>query len=289
MIYFHISESYYGNLKDLVIYTICSFNLKRIVIHLHGGSIGKKLFEKNPIIYSLNKFFLSRVKTIILTGPSHSDIFSSFISQEKIKYVYNFAQDEFFLTPQGVTVKFSREQELNLLFLSTISEMKGYGVLLDAFDLLQENEQSLIRINFAGPFENKLTEELFLNRIKGNSRISYHGSVSGDLKRRLLFEADIFCLPSFHLEGQPISILEAYASGCFVITTNLGGTVDIFKDNVNGSSSSLGCPESIANLIRDALSSRAKISEIGAHNNLYASRLFTLSNHISNMHRILKK
>ena len=129
VIYFHISESYYGNLKDLVIYTICSFNLKRIVIHLHGGSIGKKLFEKNPIIYSLNKFFLSRVKTIILTGPSHSDIFSSFISQEKIKYVYNFAQDEFFLTPQGVTVKFSREQELNLLFLSTISEMKGYGVL----------------------------------------------------------------------------------------------------------------------------------------------------------------
>ena len=45
----------------------------------------------------------------------------------------------------------------------------------------------------------------------------------------------MFCLPTWlKFEGQPISIIEAYASGCIVVTTANGGINDIFNDNVNG-------------------------------------------------------
>ena len=60
--------------------------------------------------------------------------------------------------------------------------------------------------------------------------------MTGEKKRRLFAEAHVFCLPTYYsyYEGQPISILEAYASGCVVITTDHGGICDIFKDKING-------------------------------------------------------
>ncbi|WP_427042082.1 glycosyltransferase [Fusobacterium sp. SB021] len=45
---------------------------------------------------------------------------------------------------------------------------------------------------------------------------------------------DVFILPSWD-EGQPISILEAYVTGCAVITDeNIGGIGDIFQNEING-------------------------------------------------------
>jgi glycosyltransferase involved in cell wall biosynthesis len=37
-----------------------------------------------------------------------------------------------------------------------------------------------------------------------------------------------------YYEGQPISILEAYAAGCIVVTTGQPGILDIFKPYLNG-------------------------------------------------------
>jgi glycosyltransferase involved in cell wall biosynthesis len=65
--------------------------------------------------------------------------------------------------------------------------------------------------------------------------VRYHGVVHGELKRRLFAEAHVFCLPTYYpYEGQPISILEAYASGCAVITTDHSGIFDIFTAGANG-------------------------------------------------------
>ena len=46
--------------------------------------------------------------------------------------------------------------------------------------------------------------------------------------------AHVFCLPTSYLPGHPISILEAYSTGCVVLTTGQDGILDIFKDTING-------------------------------------------------------
>ncbi len=57
----------------------------------------------------------------------------------------------------------------------------------------------------------------------------------GDGRRDYLREAHVFCLPSYYpFEGQPVSILEAYASGCVVVTTDQGGIRDVFREGENG-------------------------------------------------------
>ena len=68
--------------------------------------------------------------------------------------------------------------------------------------------------------------------------------VEGEEKRNLLKQSHIFCLPTFHkFEGQPISILEAYASGCIVLTTANGGINEIFKNGTNGFLVNMDKPE----------------------------------------------
>src|SRR3954468_406884 len=38
IVYLTISESFFGNIKDLIIYFICRKSLSRTFIHIHGGS-----------------------------------------------------------------------------------------------------------------------------------------------------------------------------------------------------------------------------------------------------------
>jgi glycosyltransferase involved in cell wall biosynthesis len=75
-----------------------------------------------------------------------------------------------------------------------------------------------------------------LNKIADNEELKYLGKfIDGVEKRKLYCESHIFCLPTYYpFEGQPISILEGYATGCAVITSNHSGIPFIFKDEKNG-------------------------------------------------------
>jgi glycosyltransferase involved in cell wall biosynthesis len=124
---------------------------------------------------------------------------------------------------------------LRVLFLSNLLPGKGHEELADAFMGLDEGSKASIRIDLAGAFESERAKAQFLAKVGGDQRIQYHGTVAGERKRALFDRAHVFCLPTYYpYEGQPISILEAYAAGCAVITTNHSGIPDVFRDGVNG-------------------------------------------------------
>ena len=104
------------------------------------------------------------------------------------------------------------------------------------------------------------------------------GPLYGSERFHYLREAHIFCLPSFHPygEGQPLSILEAYAAGCLVITTDIGGIPDIFKDGANGFFVQRRSVEDLRRTIREILNSpRKELLKIALYNAEYAKREFT--------------
>ena len=288
LIYLTISESFAGNLKDLLIYIICFKKLNRFYIHLHGGSIKHLLWEKYRFLHKLNIFFLKRVKGVIVSGKSHLQIFNDFIPISKLKIIPNFASDALFITESQLKIKYENLNPIRILYISGLVQKKGYFELLNAFVDLPPDIQNNFTLDIAGKFESESAEIQFYKFIKNKKRIIYHGLVDEKTKKDLFFSAHVFCLPTSFLEGQPISILEAYASGCFVITTPQSGILDIFESNINGFS----IYESTVDCIRDTLieinSRISEIENIGKVNRLKAISNYKLEIYITSIKSFLK-
>jgi glycosyltransferase involved in cell wall biosynthesis len=235
VVYFTIAESVAGNLKDMAIYLACLPRLSHMAIHLHGGAGMRVLMHQRPWLAALNRWFLRRMGAIILLGERHRDILRDLPQMRRVHIVPNFAQDAFFLAQSDLQVKFLATAPLRVLYLSNLIPGKGYLELLAAFESLEPAEQARLQLDFAGAFESPQDEAYFLTRIAGLPALRYHGVVSGATKARLLASAHVFCLPTYYpYEGQPISILEAYASGCAVITTDHSGIFDVFEPGKSG-------------------------------------------------------
>jgi len=234
VIYFTIAESIAGNLKDLFIYLICYRQLSKIIIHLHGGAGMRVILGKKNILCFVNIFFLKRLKNIIVLGESQRNIFP-FVNQAKVHVVPNFAQNELYISNADFEQKYRDLDTLQISYISNLIPGKGYKELFQALENLPLYAKKKINVTFAGGFETEKDKLRFLEDIKHVDNIDYVGIVHGEMKKQLFHRTHIFCLPTYYAyEGQPISIIEAYASGCAVLTTNHSGIIDIFKNKVNG-------------------------------------------------------
>ena len=286
VIYLTISETLAGNLKDLAIYLACGHRLKNMVVHLHGGSIGRLLFESWPIIKRVNAFFLRRMAAVIISGPAHRSIFEDAVAPERLPVVFNFAPDDLLVDEDVLAGKFAAVDRLKVLYLSGMAAEKGSHDLLDAYALLEPAERAKMQLDFAGRFDSDADRAQFLERIAGMSGVSYHGIVDDARKRQLFADSHVFCLPSSMFEGQPISILEAYASGCVVIASRQPGIRDIFTDGANGFEVTPGDPPSIAAALRKALAAN-DLADIAAHNRESAVQRYTRERYVDEMEDIL--
>ena len=279
-VYLTISQSFAGNLKDLFIFAILFKKLKFFSIHLHGGSIKKQLFEKSKLLKLINNIIYKKVNNIIISGKSHQEIFSE-VPKKKLKIISNFAPKEIFITKDKVLEKFNSDKNINLLFLSNMFPKKGYLELLKGFKLIDPLIRENTTLNFAGKFYDQKLKEEFIRKISNEENIIYHGIVNNKTKAMLFKNAHIFCLPTRFLEGQPISILEAYAAGCFVLTTNKPGINDIFIDKINGLYIDDDSPKSIANKLTLLISNRSYCYKLAAFNNQSAQKEYTQSRYLS--------
>jgi glycosyltransferase involved in cell wall biosynthesis len=185
--------------------------------------------------------------------------------------VPNSAADDVFLAEGAIRAKFVRDDCLRVLFLSNLIEGKGHLELVEAYRALGAEARSRVQIDFAGAFESDRDRELFQQRIRGLERVYYHGVVEGRAKIDLLSAAHILCLPTSLFEGQPISILEAYAAGCVVMTTGQGGIPDVFEAGVNGYQIEPKSADSIRQSLERAVANRDLLLPI-ALSNMAAAR-----------------
>ena len=290
VIYLTISQSVPGNIKDLLIYLVCFSRLSKMVIHLHGGGIRKIIFDKHPLLRWVNAFFLKRVAVVIVLGESLAPIFREMVRKEKIYVVPNFADDDLFSPKEVVTRKYEKTYPLKVLFLSNLIPGKGHEELLSAYKVLGKNTQEKMAIEFAGDFESEEQKKTFLEKIVGEKGISYHGVVSGNDKKQLLADAHVFCLPTYYpFEGQPISILEAYAAGCVVITTDHGGISDIFTDGWNGYFVEKKSSSSICRMLKKLADMREQeLLDIAIHNRTTAGEKYKADRYVYQMTDILE-
>jgi glycosyltransferase involved in cell wall biosynthesis len=288
VIYLTISESRMGNLKDVVMYLLCRNRLSRMFIHLHGGTIKRELWDASPLTYWINRKLIGRMAGAIISGESHRTIFDGLLPTDKIHIVPNFADERMFATDDEIVTKFAKVEPLRLLYMSNFIEKKGYKDLVNGFLALPDALRGRVTIDFAGRFDSAGDEKAFLDWIAPMTAIAYHGVVV-DAKKEMLFKnAHVFCLPTKFLEGQPVSILEAYAAGCVVLTTGQPGIRDVFADSSNGVEVVPGDATSIARAIRRLFAKRDELLSIAQHNSQKARREYRSITYTSAVRRIME-
>ena len=124
--------------------------------------------------------------------------------------------------------------KLRLLYLSNMIPSKGYLDALEGAAILHERDHLEI-ISFAGAWPSDADRYAFERRVAElglANQVAQLGSIyDPDAKRRLFLESDAFLLPTYYpTEAQPLTILEAMATGTPIVTTRQGGIGEMLTD-----------------------------------------------------------
>lgn len=233
--YLTISQSKFGNIRDLIMIKLIQLKKRKIIIHLHGGGFRNILDnEFGEFQKKMNYKILAKIDGGIVLGNSLRYIFEGIIPKDKIFVVKNCVDDEFVITDNEFNEKISfleNKSKFKILYLSNFIEDKGYKDVLKLAKLVKEKNDDRFKFVFAGNFFSEHDKNEFFEYIKLNnleSIIDYRGIISGENKLNTLKECDYFILLTrYKNEGQPISIIEAAANGIKIITTNHAGILDI--------------------------------------------------------------
>lgn len=235
-VYYVISSSFWGVVRDLFLLALLGTELRRkTVLHLHTSNLEQTLDSLSPWLKWLARVLYSDVKYAIVLGQHFRSCFVGYVPDSRVKAVPNFFDPSLLIDESLLESKFRSNGITNFLYFSNLIDEKGYLDVLDAFLSMPLIQRDKSRLDIVGAMHPKTDRDGFLNRIAKYNNIVYHGTLTGNKKVEMFYNSHIFALPTKYLfEGQPITILEAYAAGCVVVTTLNGGISDIFQDKING-------------------------------------------------------
>jgi len=117
-------------------------------------------------------------------------------------------------------------EPVQIVYAGKLSSAKGVPWLLRSLSGITAPSWQLHLVG-GGSGEEK-AECLALARQMGG-RVRVHGAVSQQVLADIMRSAHIFVLPSFY-EGLPLVVLEALASGCRIVATDLPGVAELLGD-----------------------------------------------------------
>lgn len=247
IIYITPGQTFFGVLKYFIFIITSKIFRKELILHIHGNYL-RKQYE---ILSGIKKKVFFSIISLTDKGVVLSELLignmSPFIKRDRIYILHNFVED--YIIDSVVEVEKKLECKIpRIVYLSNLMEEKGIIDLLEAF-IIMKNKGVFFEARIAGnidvKFKNKFEEYL----IKLES-VKYLGIVKGKEKQDLLLWGNTFVLPTYYsMEGQPIAIIEAMATGNVVLTTNHAGIPDIFENEMNGFCVQAKSPESIVDKI----------------------------------------
>jgi len=286
IIYLTPGQTFYGVLKYFIFILFSKLFNKELIIHVHGNFLGKQY----ELLSGLKKIIFFSILKLTDKGIVLSELLidnmTPFIPKNRVYILYNFVED--YIINIMPNIKSKRDiVKPRIFFLSNLMEEKGIFDFLEALKILEERGV-LFEAKIAGNIDN-LLENKIQDYLKSIDSVEYCGIVRGKKKQDLLCWGNIFVLPTYYsMEGQPIAILEAMATGNVILTTNHSGIPDIFKEGRNGYFIDKNSPLSIVNKILAINNNIVERNIISSNNIKEAREKYKVNNFIENIKGIFE-
>lgn len=212
--------------KSLFIW-LAAITRRKVIFHLHSGGFGQ-FIEKLPgwqRRYAVATIRRSSQLLCLSTPARH--------------WLAQIAPDlPLCLWPNPIPASLFAEEDDNaaresvVLYLGALLPAKGIRELLQAFAALHAADPSA-QLVLAGSGPELAALRAQAAELGIQDRVQFPGWIDAQEKAVWLSRARVLTLAS-HVEGQPMVLLEAMASGAAVLSTSVGGIPDLIDHGVHG-------------------------------------------------------
>ncbi|MGB0721269.1 MAG: glycosyltransferase family 4 protein [Gammaproteobacteria bacterium] len=199
--------------------------LRPVVLHIHGGRFDEFLGALGAVRALCARRILRAAARVVVLGDEWQRRLAPWCGAERIVVISN-----------GVPVPAQRAsgsngERLRVLCLAAYTPAKGQEELLRAASELPELELYLVGNELKSGEQRRL--EQLAHELGMADRVWITGPRTGAEKDTLFDHADLFALPS-HVEGLPMSMLEAMAWGLPVVVTRVGAIPEVVEPGIQG-------------------------------------------------------
>lgn len=257
-VYVPLAQNRLGLLRDAAFVVPSILSRRRVLLHVHGGGLREFHDAAGPGMRVLIRFMLARAERVIVLGEKLRPMVAGLVAPGRTAVLPNGVEDEFGRIPDRT----GRSGPIRILFLGNLRPAKG---LFDAIDAFAELRASGVdaQLDLAGGFDTAGDREYALQKIAPvTGAVRLHGVVTGNAKRELLEEADIFLFPS-HSEGHPYVVLEAMSAGLPVIATQLPALQETVVEGQTGVLVPPRDPHSLARVLHELAADPQRRRDMG--------------------------
>jgi phosphatidylinositol alpha-mannosyltransferase len=216
----HFHEPWMPLLSRQLLQRSGSVNIATFHSKVADGAISRSILKVvTPYLNSVQKYLH------MLTAVSDSAaLYASSVTDQPITIIPNGIDlDKYKHAPY----KKPPHEDLVILYIGRLERRKGVKFLLQAFQLL-EQDNSNIRLIIAGDGPDREKLEMLSEDLK-LKKVDFLGFISEELKLKLLSESDLFCSPALFGESFGIVLLEAMATGTVTVAGNNSGYSDLMQ------------------------------------------------------------
>ena len=190
---------------------------KPIVVHFHAPSFEES--EASARFAPLARMFRSATRVVVLSR-NWAELVTRHVPGARVRVVRNAVDAPGEIVPM--------EHRANrIVYAGILNGRKGFRDLVEAFAKIAPDFPDWTLV-LAGDGEVEWARRRVLD-LGLRERIEVPGWMSRSAVMDLMGASAVFCLPSL-AEGFPMTVLEAFANGCAVVTTPVGGLAEELRD-----------------------------------------------------------
>lgn len=224
----------------------------RTILHLHAHGLAERLARLSGPLRALFRLGYGKPGLVIVPGKDGR-------GEAEILHAGQTA-----IVPYGVPdvwedgPRSRHNTPPTILFLGTVCEGKGAGILIEACKILHSRGHKFF-CKIAGPAPSEAELAKFRQQAaECGPVIEFTGPVTGDAKWELFAESDIFCTPTQSAsESFSLAAIEAMMSGLPVVASNWRALPEIVADGKTGFLVPVNDPrataDKLAKLLRDPI------------------------------------